>query len=245
MTQTLLLRSALGLLAFAGLILPASADSTRVRPKAVVELFTSQGCSSCPPADALLTGLSEQDDVIALAYHVDYWDYVGWKDTFANAAFSDRQRAYADSWGSSRIYTPQMVVNGQKGVVGSRRNEVMSALDGSSLPLGVDIARADDMLNISIAPDAALGNAVVWMVTYLDRADVAIDTGENAGKSMVYTQVVTNRQVLGMWESTTGAHIKLPIPEVLADSSTGIAVIVQQEKDGMPGPILGAAAFEK
>ena len=245
MTQTLLLRSALGLLAFAGLILPASADSTRVRPKAVVELFTSQGCSSCPPADALLTGLSEQDDVIALAYHVDYWDYVGWKDTFANAAFSDRQRAYADSWGSSRIYTPQMVVNGQKGVVGSRRNEVMSALDGSSLPLGVDIARADDMLSISIAPDAALGNAVVWMVTYLDRADVAIDTGENAGKSMVYTQVVTNRQVLGMWESTTGAHIKLPIPEVLADSSTGIAVIVQQEKDGMPGPILGAAAFEK
>ena len=245
MTQTLLLRSALGLLAFAGLILPASADSTRVRPKAVVELFTSQGCSSCPPADALLTGLSQQDDVIALAYHVDYWDYVGWKDTFANAAFSDRQRAYADSWGSSRIYTPQMVVNGQKGVVGSRRNEVMSALDGSSLPLGVDIARADDMLNISIAPDAALGNAVVWMVTYLDRADVAIDTGENAGKSMVYTQVVTNRQVLGMWESTTGAHIKLPIPEVLADSSTGIAVIVQQEKDGMPGPILGAAAFEK
>ena len=245
MTQTLLLRSALGLLAFAGLILPASADSTRVRPKAVVELFTSQGCSSCPPADALLTGLSEQDDVIALAYHVDYWDYVGWKDTFANSAFSDRQRAYADSWGSSRIYTPQMVVNGQKGVVGSRRNEVMSALDGSSLPLGVDIARADDMLNISIAPDAALGNAVVWMVTYLDRADVAIDTGENAGKSMVYTQVVTNRQVLGMWESTTGAHIKLPIPEVLADSSTGIAVIVQQEKDGMPGPILGAAAFEK
>jgi hypothetical protein len=98
MTQTLLLRSAFGLLVLAGLTLPASADSTRVRPKAVVELFTSQGCSSCPPADALLTGLSEQDDVIALAYHVDYWDYVGWKDTFAEAAFSDRQRAYADSW---------------------------------------------------------------------------------------------------------------------------------------------------
>jgi len=246
MAMTLLTcRSALlGFAVLCSLALPASAE-TRLRPKAVVELFTSQGCSSCPPADALLTGLSEQDDVIALAYHVDYWDYVGWKDTFANAAFSDRQRAYADSWGSSRIYTPQMVVNGQKGVVGSRRNEVMSALDGSSLPLGVDIAKADDMLSISIAPDAALGNAVVWMVTYLDRADVAIDTGENAGKSMVYTQVVTNRQVLGMWESTTGAHIKLPIPEVLADSSTGIAVIVQQEKDGMPGPILGAAAFEK
>lgn len=244
MTKSPLLCTILGLAAFAALAAPASAETTLSRPKAVVELFTSQGCSSCPPADALLTGLAEQDDVIALAYHVDYWDYVGWKDTFAKAAFSDRQRDYAQSWGSSRIYTPQMVVNGAKGVVGSRRAEVMAALDGSSMPLSVDIAKADNMLKITIAPDRALDDAVVWMVTYLDRADVAIDKGENAGKSMVYTQVVTDRQVLGMWESASGATIKLPIPQVLAEPSTGIAVIVQQEKDGMPGPILGAAAFE-
>ena len=83
------------------------------------------------------------------------------------------------------------------------------------------------------------------MVTYLDRADVAIDKGENAGKTMAYTQVVTGRQVLGMWESASGANLKLPIPEVLADTSTGIAVIVQQEQDGLPGPILGAAAFDQ
>ena len=245
MTKSPIQTTFIGLLALASLALPASAESTRARPKAVVELFTSQGCASCPPADALLTGLSEQDDVIALAYHVDYWDYVGWKDTFAEAAFSDRQRAYAESWGSSRIYTPQMVVNGQKGVVGSRRAEVMRALDGSSLPLSVDITRANNMLKIAIPAKGGLDDAVVWMVTYLDRADVAIDKGENAGKSMVYTQVVTGRQVLGMWEGDTGANLKLPIPELLSDDRTGIAVIVQQERDGLPGPILGAAAYER
>lgn len=236
---------ALGLIALGVLAPPVSAESVHARPKAVVELFTSQGCSSCPSADALLTGLAQKGDVIALAYHVDYWDYVGWKDTFAHSEFSDRQRAYAESWGSSRIYTPQMVVNGQQGVVGSRRNEVHRALDGASLPLQVDVSRHNNMLKVVIPPDSNLADAVVWLVTYLDRSEIAIDKGENAGKTMVYTQVVTGRQALGMWESASGASLKLPIPEVLSDTSTGIAVIVQQEQDGLPGPILGAAAFER
>ena len=234
----------LGLAAFAVLALPAGAEKVHDRPKAVVELFTSQGCAQCPPADALLTSLAEEGDVIALAYHVDYWDYVGWEDTFGKADYSDRQRAYAKSWGSSRIYTPQMVVNGDKGVVGSRRNEVHGALDRATLPLSVDITKQDDMLKIAVPPNADFGNAVVWLVTYLDRADVAIDKGENAGKTMVYTQVVTGRQALGMWESATGADLKLPLPEMLAEN-TGMAVIVQQENNGLPGPILGAAAFER
>jgi hypothetical protein len=238
-------RALVGIVALAVLVQPASADSLRVSPKAVVELFTSQGCSSCPPADALLTSLDERGDVLALAYHVDYWDYVGWKDTFGEAAYSDRQRAYAQSWGSSRIYTPQMVINGAVGVVGSRRNEVNGAIDRGRLPLQVAVTQDRNMLKIAIPADAQLSDAVVWLVTYLDRADVDIAEGNNAGKSMVYTQVVTGRQALGMWESASGASLKLPIPEVLAHSSTGIAVIVQQEKDGLPGPILGAAAFER
>jgi len=245
MTQRPLFGFIVGLVAVAALTHPVGADSTRSRPKAVVELFTSQGCASCPPADALLTSLSEESDVIALAYHVDYWDYAGWEDTFGDAVYSDRQRAYARSWGSSRIYTPQMVVNGAKGVVGSRRNEVHGALAGASLPLQVGIARDGDMLKVTIPPDTAFGDAVVWMVTYLDRADVTIEKGENAGKSMVYTQVVTGRQALGMWESTTGADLKLPLPELLSEDSTGIAVIVQQERSGLPGPILGAATYER
>ncbi|WP_193337761.1 DUF1223 domain-containing protein [Devosia beringensis] len=223
---------------------PASAE-TRMSPRAVVELFTSQGCSSCPPADALLTSLAEQDDVVALAYHVDYWDYVGWEDTFGAEDYSDRQRAYAQSWGSSRIFTPQMVVNGTKGVVGSRRGEVHGAIERASLSLPVGIAEDGDMLKITIPPDPSLQDAVVWLVTYIDRADVAIERGNNAGKTMAYTQVVTGRQALGVWEYETGATIKLPLPEVLAHKSTGIAVIVQQEHDGLPGPILGAASFER
>lgn len=236
--------AAFGLVTLAVLAAPAGAESVRARPKAVVELFTSQGCAQCPPADALLTGLAEEGDVVALAYHVDYWDYVGWEDTFGDEDYSDRQRAYARSWGSSRIYTPQMVVNGARGVVGSRRNEVHGALAGASLPLAVDIVRHGDMLKIAIPADAALGDAVVWVVTYLDRADVVIDKGENAGKSMVYTQVVTDRQALGMWEGATGADLKLPLPEMLDDESTGIAVLVQQERNGLPGPIIGAATYE-
>ena len=234
----------MGLALLSSLAQPASAE-TRLRPKAVVELFTSQGCSSCPPADALLTSLADQEDVVALAYHVDYWDYVGWKDTFGEADFSDRQRAYAQSWGSSRIYTPQMVINGVKGVVGSRRGEVHGELDRASLPLPIDVTEDGDMLMISIPPDQTLQNAVVWLVTYIDRADVAIEKGNNAGKTMAYTQVVTGRQVAGVWEYASGANIKLPIPEMLSHGSTGIAVIVQQEHDGLPGPILGAATFER
>ena len=225
-------------------VTPASAE-TRLRPRAVVELFTSQGCSSCPPADALLTSLAGQDDVVALAYHVDYWDYVGWKDTFGSQDHSDRQRAYAQSWGSSRIYTPQMVVNGAKAMVGSRRGEVHDAIERASLPLAVDVSQHGDMLKISIPADSDLQDAVVWLVTYIDRADVAIAHGNNAGKTMAYTQIVTGRQVAGMWEHASGATIKMPIPEVLADTNTGLAVIVQQERDGLPGLVLGAAAFRR
>lgn len=244
MTSRPYFATVLSLVALAVVAIPASAETVS-RPKAVVELFTSQGCASCPPADALLTSLAEQDDVVALAYHVDYWDYVGWEDTFGDEAFSDRQRAYAESWGSSRIYTPQMVVNGAEGIVGSKRNEVHHALDGATLPLAVEIVQDGDMLKIAIPADTRLDDAVVWMVTYLDRAEVSIDKGDNAGKSMVYTQVVTARQALGMWEGPTGAHLKLPLPEVLSVGSTGIAVIVQQEQDGLPGQILGAATFER
>jgi hypothetical protein len=240
-----LLLALAGLFAMLPLAAPAGAESMRLRPKAVVELFTSQGCAQCPPADAMLTSLAEHDDVVALAYHVDYWDYAGWEDTFGSEENSDRQRAYAESWGSSRIFTPQMVVNGTKGVVGSKRHEVHGALDHAALPLTFTMARDKDMLKINLPANPRLDNAVVWLVTYKDRADIAIGKGENAGKSMVYTQVVTGRRALGMWESTTGASIKLPLSEILDGGNTGLAILVQEDHGGLPGPILGAAAFEQ
>lgn len=219
------------------------ADSLRSSPKVVVELFTSQGCASCPPADALLTSLAEREDVVALAYHVDYWDYIGWEDTFGDPDYSDRQRGYAKSWGSSRIFTPQMVVNGAEGVVGSKRDDVHDAIASAQLPLPVTLSVEGDMLRLSVPADATLADATIWLIRYVERADVAIGKGENAGKSMVYTQVVTDRQVVGMWEAAVGAEVKLPVAQLAADTNAGLAILVQQDRNGLPGPILGAAAY--
>jgi hypothetical protein len=224
---------------------PATAEETRDKPKAVLELFTSQGCSSCPPADALLEQMSKNPDYIALAYHVDYWDYIGWPDTYGTKANSDRQRDYAASWGSSRIFTPQMVVNGIKGVVASRKSEVDSAIDGGALHLPVGLSSADDMLEVSIAGDDNMEPAVVWLVSFIDKADVEITRGENEGKTVAYTQIVTGRQALGMWEPASGAHFKLPLAEVLPEPSNGAVIMVQQERNGLPGRILGAASFTR
>ena len=228
-----------------GLVIPAVAGEIRQNPRVVLELFTSQGCSSCPPADALLEELSQKPDVIGLAYHVDYWDYIGWPDTFGAAANSDRQRAYAAAWGSSRIFTPQLVVNGREGVVGSRRGEVAPAVDKEGLELPVKLTLKGEMLKISIPPSAGREDAVIWLVSYIDRAEVVIERGENAGKTIAYTQIVTGRQALGMWEAATGAHLKLPLSEVLASPANGAVILVQLERDGLPGKILGAASYQR
>jgi hypothetical protein len=239
-----ILSSALISLALTGAVVsPSLAGEMRQSPKAVLELFTSQGCSSCPAADALLEQLSKSPNIISLAYHVDYWDYIGWPDTFGAKANSDRQRDYATSWGSSRIFTPQLVVNGTKGVVASRKAEVESAVANVALELPVTLSTANDMLEISIDGNDEAGVAMVWLVTFIDRAEVDIERGENQGKTIAYTNIVTGRQVVGMWEPGTGAHLKLPLSEVLTETSNGAVIMVQQERDGLPGRILGAASF--
>lgn len=230
-------------LALVLVLTPASAAEFKHSPNAVVELFTSQGCSSCPPADALLDELSRQPEILTLAYHVDYWDYIGWPDTFGAAANSDHQRAYADAWKTPRIFTPQMVINGTANAVGSRRDEVGAAVSAATLALDVTLEAKGDMLKISIPGQAAAGEAVVWLVCFRDRADVAIERGENKGKTIAYTQIVLNRQVLGMWDPVAGAKLKVPLKEVLPEGADGVAVLVQHDVDGLPGPILGAASY--
>src|ERR1700749_4569447 len=127
-------------------IVPVAAAEVRDHPRAVLELFTSEGCSSCPQADVKFQDLAKQQDVIALAYHVDYWDYIGWPDNFGSKANTDRQKAYAHSWGKSMIFTPQLIVNGSKGVVGSRDKEVTDALAVAKLDLPVNLSVGSDML---------------------------------------------------------------------------------------------------
>jgi hypothetical protein len=231
-------------LAAALLAVPAGAVEVRDHPKAVLELFTSQGCSSCPPADAKLMELQKRGDLITLAYHVDYWDYIGWTDTFGAKANTDRQKSYAQSWGTSMIYTPELVVNGARGVVGSRDGEVSTAVEGATLALPVSLAVEDKMVTITVGPQSGGHEAAVWLVTFKDHASVAIDRGENAGRTMDYTQIVTGQQMLGMWDPAQGTHLKLPLNEIMTGGANGAVIIVQADTDGLPGAILGAASLQ-
>ncbi|MBN9307058.1 MAG: hypothetical protein BGO82_06990 [Devosia sp. 67-54] len=232
--------------AAATLLAAGSADAAELRshPKAVLELFTSQGCSSCPQADLKFSELSKRDDLITLAYHVDYWDYIGWVDTFGSKDNTDRQKAYAQSWGKSMIYTPELVVNGAKGVVGSRQKDVDDALGTAALsvPVGLDVAA--DMLKVTVAPQTGGTSAMVWLVTFKDHAEVVIGRGENAGKTVDYTQIVTGRQMLGMWDPAAGTHWTLPLSELQSHGSNGAVILVQAEKSGLPGAIVGAASIK-
>ncbi len=222
---------------------PGFAAEVRSNPKAVLELFTSQGCSSCPPADAALEQLSKRNDIIALGYHVDYWDYIGWRDNFGDPAFSEYQRAYAKAQGKSGVYTPQLIVNGEKDVVGSHPAEVKNALSSAGLGVPVTLSAHDGMLDISIAQKPGGGTAAVWLVAYKKDANVTIERGENKGRTIDYSHIVTKRQILGMWSGKKGAQITLPLPDALGSDSDGAAIIVQRDNKGLPGPILGAAAF--
>ena len=222
---------------------PAAAEEIRTAPVAVVELFTSQGCSSCPPADALLTEIGARQDVIALAYHVDYWDYIGWRDTFGDPQFSEYQRAYAAAHGEARIYTPQLMVNGMNDVVGSRRAEINAALSAASLPIPLTLSTHDGMLAISASGNAAFPSARLWLVTYKDHARVSVERGENRDRLLDYSHIVTDRHIIGMWDHDSGVSVTLPLDDLLGSANDGAAVLIQENLDGRPGRILGGTSF--
>ncbi|WP_404406729.1 DUF1223 domain-containing protein [Pelagibacterium halotolerans] len=220
----------------------------RSSPIAVVELFTSQGCSSCPPADALLARLGAREDLIVLAYHVDYWNYVGWEDTFASPANTELQRAYAQSWGKSRVYTPQMVINGAHGLPGTHEAEVRALLGQSSLPITIDLVVSEndgEVITASAEPHATGKNAIIWLVTYRAAATVDIERGENGGRALSYSYIVTGRQPIGMWSGETGMEITIPCDEVLGTENDGAVILIQEKNGELPGAVLGAAAFEE
>lgn len=173
----------------------------------VVELYTSQGCSSCPPADEFLGKLAKRGDVIALSLHVDYWDYIGWKDIFANPQFTERQHAYARAAGKRMVYTPQMVIAGQDLVVGTKPGEVGRMIKAhSALPsrVAIKVERGGDQVQISAKPlSKGLGKMLVQMVRFKDGQTVHIKRGENAGRELAYHNVVTSVSVLKTWNGTT------------------------------------------
>jgi len=180
----------------------------------VVELYTSEGCSSCPPADALLFDLRENQDVIALAFHVDYWDYLGWRDRFATSDFTNRQRGYARALGSPMVYTPQLVVNGAEHVVGSARSKVLAAIDDvrahRRIDLDIDLEMSDHhTLTVNIPAADYRGEATIWFVRYALEAETPVSSGENAGRLLRHANVVEELTAIGMWK---GDAMRITLP---------------------------------
>jgi hypothetical protein len=231
----------------AGLLLISSYTmAAGAEPKAVVELFTSQGCSSCRSADAFLAELADREDVIALSLHVDYWNYLGWEDTFSMPGHTERQRAYAEAHGSNRVFTPNIVVNGATDLVGSHTAAVEKAIAEASLQVPVSLRREDGLLKIEVGarPRPGAWRTTVRVVLFSSKASVEITRGENAGSSMIYRNVVKEMRPIGMWD---GAPVKITLPEdeLMGDGIDGCAVIVQEDLDNGPGAIVGAAQLDR
>jgi hypothetical protein len=192
----------------AALAVPAAAETRAMTPKAVLELFTSQGCSSCPPADHLLSEYAQRPDVLALSFPVDYWDYLGWKDTLASHDNSERQRAYAAARGDGEVYTPQVVVNGATHVVGSDKAAIDAALkplEEQGLPVPITMTKGADVVTVNIGAAAggtagAARHGTIWLITYDGSVSVPIERGENSGKTVTYSNVVRNVRSIAMWK---------------------------------------------
>ena len=202
----------------------------------VVELFTSQGCSSCPPADKILAQMADRDDVIALALHVDYWDYIGWADDLGDPAYTARQRAYAAQWQARNVYTPQMVVAGVTEFVGSHPVVAMDAVaahPAAADPVRVNLVRAGDAVTITAeAVGAVPDRALVQLVRYIPEVVRDIAKGENAGKTVTYRNVVTEWSQVAQWDTRSPLSLRVPV--------TGDQPVVVIVQDGRSGPILGA-----
>jgi hypothetical protein len=214
--------------------LPMMAQSTQ---GVLVELFTSQGCSSCPPADAFLADLAENQGVIPLALHVDYWDYIGWSDTFAQEKFTKRQRKYAKMNADRMVYTPQMIVAGQTRVKGHDAASVMLGIAAVKSTITLTLTRQGDDVVISATSDQALpSDILVDVVRYYPKMTVQIERGENRGQAISYHNIVTSWMNVGEWTGKT--------PLAMTTRATGddpIVVILQQEG---PGAVLAAAVLK-
>jgi hypothetical protein len=246
MNITALLKLAkMALLALASLAVfaaPASADAEK--PLGVVELFTSQGCNSCPPADNFFNELVQKGDVIALAYHVDYWDYLGWKDTLARPENTERQYAYMRSFGERSIYTPQLIVNGREDFKGGDRKSVEQGLssfnsNGEGMLINLTVSESKDSIIIKVgSTDQPAAEAHLLLVYFEPPKAIDIDKGENVGRKAIYLNAVTGVRAAGVWH---GKAAEFELPKSEFESKGGCAALLQgATEDGKLGPILGA-----
>lgn len=216
----------------------------------VVELFTAQGCSSCPPADALLADMADRDDVLALSFHVDYWDYLGWPDGFASAAFTSRQQSYARAFHERGLYTPQMIIGGTDALMRPRPADLdtlIGAHRAAPPALALTLERDAGRTTLTLTPRRALpGRAEVLFLRYLPQRQVHIDAGENDGRRLAYRNIVLRMDKLAEWDGRRVLRLSVT-PGEAADAGAALppdtrhAIIVQQAG---PGPILAAIRLD-
>lgn len=233
---------ALGVCAIVAVIRPAHAE-----PKAVVELFTSQGCSSCPAADKLLGELARDPSVIALSLPIDYWDYLGWKDTLADSRFSARQKAYSRMRGDRDVYTPQAVVNGAAHVIGSDRGRIEGAIKDTgkagrvmSLPVAMSLSGKQLTVSVAAGNESTPARGEIWLCAISKAVPISIGRGENRGREVVYHNVVRNLIKVGDFNGSAGSWT-VPLDSVMREGIDAAAVLVQDGSRDKPGPMLGAA----
>ena len=241
-----MLPSRFALAACAGLSV-ISAGLAADRPAAanapVLELFTSQGCSSCPPADELFKGYAARTDIVALSMPVDYWDYLGWKDTLASSKFTKRQRTYARARGDGQIYTPQVVINGHQHFVGSSKTEIEQALRSTAQTRNAVTMRAsldNGTIEIELAKVDTPQEMTVWLVVVRPKVEVEVRAGENRGRKLTYYNVVRDLVPAGSWNGAATV-IKHKAGTLTTSPDDRFAVIVQL---GMSGAVAAARWIE-
>ena len=214
----------------------AMAEAQTHKP-VVIELFTSQGCSACPPADAFMAELAPRDDVIALALHVDYWDYLGWKDPFAHSRHTERQKTYARAAGSKMIYTPQIIVDGMERVEGLQARQITDLIRRNlsrPSPVTLHLDRVGNMVRIAATAVPPLAQGVmVQIVRYRPSATTTIERGENAGRTETYHNIVTSWEPLAEWAGDMPLLL-----DVRAEGDDPVVVILQEHG---PGTVVAAA----
>jgi hypothetical protein len=238
------------IIATLALVVCAHAQSgAPVKPRAVVELFTSQGCSSCPPADKLLTELGNDPELIVLTMPVDYWDYLGWKDTLAQPEFTQRQKAYAAMRSDRQVYTPQAVVNGMAHAIGSQKAAIDKAISktrdhASTLALMISVVKNDSGLNIKLPADSiGAKTGIVWVLPIANSREVKIGRGENSGRSVTYSNVVLKMTPVAAWNGEA-MSVTIPASSMTPDAE-GVVVLLQSGSDKKASQILGAGRLAK
>jgi hypothetical protein len=226
-------------------LLGAQAAAT-AEPRAVLELFTSQGCSSCPPADRLMGELARDPSLITLSLAVDYWDYLGWKDTLASHGHSNRERAYAAARGDRDVYTPQMVVNGVSAVLGSDKAAVEKAIAKTrseaaplAVPVTLKVVDGKIVADVAAAKDER-SSGEVWLCPITAQVTVDVGRGENSGRKLSYYNVVRRWVKLGDWNGSAQTFTA-PLNDVAAADIDSFTVLVQSGAAAKPGVVLGAA----